>query len=80
MLFFPLWSGLLLQTRTHDTNAVVENWMGAVKELILRKRIRLRPPEIVVALRNSLKSRTRRPELKKTRTNALNVRKDGGKD
>ena len=68
MPYFPLWSALLLHDMSHDTNAVVENWMGAFKAMILNKRTSLRPGEIVEELRKSLKGRTRRHGLKKRKT------------
>ena len=67
MAYLPLWSGLMLQDINHDTNAPVENWMGAVKQYVLGGHKRLRPAEIVTSLRKSLKGRTRRRELSKRR-------------
>lgn len=65
MHLYPMWSGMLLQNKTRDTNSQAELWMRITKREILKGKKKVTPATFVRRMHVSLRGRLRRKSLPK---------------
>ena len=78
MALVPLWTGIFLEGKTRDTNAVVEGWFSIVKNSILQRKMRNTPGAFIRRMHGSLVGRMREFEENLAKTEVKEVFDDTG--